>query len=77
MKRRPSVTVTFTHAQADALRWLANDGLDCDPVAHPATLEACRRGLEKLTRALGLIPYRRGRSVYGRLTRHDGGTSQH
>jgi hypothetical protein len=65
------MTVHLTMAEADALRWAANEALDHELLPHWTIADAARAGLRKLIHAMGLVPYRAGRQVFGRrATRH-------
>lgn len=64
MNRR-HLTVTLTTPQADALRWLANCGLDHVVRMPGAQREAGRRAIGKLIHAMGLAVYRHKGAVRG------------
>ena len=67
------ITVRLTIAQANALVWAGNMGLEQarDEGMKPPTIEAACRALEAVVRAQGLVPYRRAGAVYGRRVKHE------
>jgi hypothetical protein len=73
------LTVRLTSAQATALIWAGNIGLEeaRQEGMKSATIEAACRALEAIVRAQGFVPYRRGGAVYGRRVANEGSRTQH
>lgn len=61
---RKKITVSFTVAQIEAVRWMANMGMSGAESIPEPTLAACRRGLEAMVTAMGHTPYLRAGGVY-------------